>query len=165
MKLGSALAALAFGAGCISNPPGGTLACGSNGSCPNGMHCASDQTCWLNGSGPSDGGNGGDGGHGDHCEDAGQPPGCQGLSCSVAADCGVGCSCEGSCCLMPGKAGCTIDADCCGHQIGYTCSPCGVCQCRDAGSDCCGLLHERCCANDLCNPGTLCSAVLSSTCQ
>lgn len=53
------LAAAALG--CTAPDYGnGHLQCAPSGACPSGFYCATDQRCWLDGSGPS--GNGGDGG-------------------------------------------------------------------------------------------------------
>jgi hypothetical protein len=53
MRLG-ALLVLAVAAGCFSpHYRNGDLTCSSAGKCPSGLHCAADNTCWLNGQDPT----------------------------------------------------------------------------------------------------------------
>jgi hypothetical protein len=56
MRILFALAVL-VAAGChVPDYGSGDLQCSPSGECPAGFHCASDQHCWLDGSGPSTGG-------------------------------------------------------------------------------------------------------------
>jgi hypothetical protein len=58
LAAGLALALLAAVASCTysPNPESGALFCGASGECPKGYGCASDGTCWKNGTSPADAG-------------------------------------------------------------------------------------------------------------
>src|SRR5665213_4529190 len=42
---------------CTSLPANGVLRCGADSACPSHYHCATNQTCWQNGSDPPAAGN------------------------------------------------------------------------------------------------------------
>jgi hypothetical protein len=51
-----AIIALSCSAGCFAPDYGnGELLCASDGTCPEGYHCASDRACWRDGTGPGGG--------------------------------------------------------------------------------------------------------------
>jgi hypothetical protein len=53
LKLAVPALAVLLAAGCYSaNVPDGKLKCSTDGKCPDGYHCATDQTCWKNGHDP-----------------------------------------------------------------------------------------------------------------